>query len=77
MLGQWMQGPQTALLGAYAPPTPGNTVMEKLQFKKKALELDLQRTNESLDFVNRAIAKLEADPNLDSILSLLGKANIL
>jgi len=51
--------------------------MEKLQFKKKVLELELQRANESLDFVNRAITKLEADPNLDSILSLLGKVNIL
>ena len=77
MLGQWIPGQQAAMLGLYAPPTPGNTIMEKLQFRKKALELELQRTNESLDFVNKAIAKLEADPNLDSILSLLGKANIL
>ena len=77
MLEQWMHENQAGLLGAYAPAVPGKTVMEKLHFKKKALELELQRTSESLDFVNKAIAKLEADPNLDSILSLLGKANIV
>lgn len=61
---------------AYAPPQ-GKTIMERLQFKKTSLELQVEMASVELEAVNEAIGKLKADPNLDSLLLLLGKVNVL
>ena len=61
---------------AYEAPQ-GRTIMKRLQFKKTSLELQVKKASDELAAVNEAIGKLKADPNLDSLLSLLGKADVL
>ena len=74
LLGQAAQW--AGMQNAYASPQ-GKTIMERLQFKKTSLELQVKKASDELEAVNEAIGKLKADPNLDSLLSLLGKSGVI
>lgn len=57
--------------------TESRTMMERLNLKKIGLEFTISKAQSDLETVNKAIKKLEDNPDLGSILESLGKANVL